>query len=149
MARNTDGAAHGHRGKDEPSRERKSIGMMINKSSSVRFASALIYLFQVSALPQFSRHAAFVHSSNFARRHLFAFIDNTNKLDLSPVKIHSMPSSDAETMTDAEAYHEMVSAAVDLTGVYVRNGMISGRHIFSSLAHFTSIHQRCLHRLVF
>jgi hypothetical protein len=123
--------------------------MMINKSSSVRFASALIYLFQVSALPQFSRHASFVHSSNFARRHLFAFIDNTNKLDLSPVKIHSMPSSDAETMTDAEAYHEMVSAAVDLTGVYVRNGMISGRHIFSSLAHFTSIHQRCLHRLVF
>jgi acylaminoacyl-peptidase len=37
-------------------------------------------------------------------------------------------------MTDAEAYHEMVSAAVDLTSVYVRNGIVSGKSTSNSMA---------------
>ncbi|KAL3795993.1 hypothetical protein HJC23_013050 [Cyclotella cryptica] len=37
-----------------------------------------------------------------------------------------MSSSSPDEMSDADAYHEMISAAVDLTSVYVRNGIVSG-----------------------
>jgi hypothetical protein len=58
-----------------------------------------------------------------ARRQL-AFINDESKID--KVSTEKFKSSMSSTMSDADAYHEMVSAAVDLSSVYARNGILTG-----------------------
>ena len=81
----------------------------------IQLASILFQLsLLVAARPRFST-PSFLHPT----KRLLAFVDKSKT-------ICSMASAAESKMTDADAYHEMVSAAVDLSSVYVRNGIITG-----------------------
>lgn len=86
-----------------------------------------IQIASASALPQFLTPSFVPPTNNLVRRQL-SFIDNNNSKVSSTNKksTSSMKSKNADELSDADAYHEMVSAAVDLTSVYVRNGILSG-----------------------
>ncbi|KAL7521562.1 hypothetical protein ACHAWX_006982 [Stephanocyclus meneghinianus] len=89
----------------------------------IHLASFVVHSLLVSALPQFS-------TSSFVQRPgaSLAFVDKDNSNIISPSQKKkfqcSMSSVSLDEMTDADAYHEMISAAVDLTSVYVRNGIL-------------------------
>ena len=61
-----------------------------------------------------------------------AFIDNKkDKLALKQQNIASMTlknNKEEDHLSDAKAYHEFVSAAVDFTNVYARNGIVTGKY---------------------
>ena len=54
-------------------------------------------------------------------RHSIAFVDSNNKECMASLK------SKRDDISDAEAYQEFVSAAVDFTSVYARNGVVTGK----------------------
>ena len=98
--------------------------------SSIKLAAILLHLSLVSSLPHFST-SSFVHPT---RLHL-AFVEKTDIVSTAvKFKCSMSASASSSGMTDAEAYHEMVSAAVDLTSVYVRNGIVSGKSTSNSMA---------------
>ena len=59
-----------------------------------------------------------------------AFVDNKkDKLALKQQNIASMTlkNNKEDHISDAKAYHEFVSASVDFTNVYARNGIVTGK----------------------
>ena len=91
----------------------------------ILLASFVVHLSLISALPPLST-LSFVQPP----RATLAFVDNNkrNNFDQSTEKHkRSMSSASLDEMSDADAYHEMISAAVDLTNVHVRNGILSGK----------------------
>ena len=54
-------------------------------------------------------------------RHSIAFVDSNNKESMVSLK------SNSDDISDAESYQEFVSAAVDFTSVYARNGVVTGK----------------------
>jgi len=107
-------------------------GAMLCLSSVV---AAAIYIPTVSGVYQYP--ASFVpHPSALAilsapqRQHSIAFVDNSN--DLKDTTLHKSFTTKRGTaggmasLKDVEAYHEMVSAAVDFTSIYLRNGIVTG-----------------------
>ena len=61
-------------------------------------------------------------------RHSIAFVDSNNKDSMASLK------SNSDDISDAEAYQEFVSAAVDFTSVYARNGVVTGKFNLRSIA---------------
>ena len=95
-----------------------SITMSNTTSSSLMLLLFFIVLVQSTHLLQGSHShvSSFIHPT----RSLASFVDNNSKT-------YSMSSSsEVQVMSDADAYHEMVAAAVDLTNAHVTNGMLSG-----------------------
>lgn len=66
-------------------------------------------------------------ASSISKRHHAAFIDSKNEFSSQRVAT-SMASAKGgnDLLIDAEAYHDMISVAVDLTNVYSRNGIVTG-----------------------
>ena len=60
-----------------------------------------------------------------------AFVDNKkDTLALKQQSIASMTlinNKEEDHLSDAKAYHDFVSAAVDFTNVYARNGIVTGK----------------------
>ena len=78
-----------------------------------------------------TRHRFF---STFVSQHHhrpIAFVDNKkDTLALKQQNIASMTlknNKEEDHLSDAKAYHEFVSAAVDFTNVYARNGIVTGK----------------------
>ena len=86
-----------------------------------------IYNFPASFLPHPSASAILSASR---RHHSIAFVDNRNELkDITLHKSFTTKRGTAGGMAslkDVEAYHEIVSAAVDFTSIYLRNGIVTG-----------------------
>ena len=90
-------------------------------------------------LPAFVSHPSLsttTRSPVVRRRHALAFVDSNKELS-SQKKFHNIrevaasmvSSNDGNGRLDAEAYHDMASAAVDLTNIYARNGIVSGKFL--------------------
>ena len=86
--------------------------------------------------PSSSTTSRLSRSTAARRRHGLAFIDNKNKEISSQKKSSSVLELSASMVSlkdgnngrlDAEAYQDMASAAVDLTQIYARNGIVSGK----------------------
>ena len=84
--------------------------------------------------------AFFVHHrprrlSAVRQRHSVAFVDNNNKHISGSLEsiANNMASSsnDNDLQSDAAAYHDMVSAAVDFASVYEKNGVVTGEFTFA------------------
>jgi hypothetical protein len=71
------------------------------------------------------------HPSTFAildasnRRRLSAFIENGNEMNDSSTSTRGNAAG-MSSLKDAEAYNDVVSAAVDFTSIYLRNGIVTG-----------------------
>eukprot|EP00956_Cyclotella_meneghiniana_P012650 scaffold17996_cov55-Cyclotella_meneghiniana.AAC.5 len=111
---------------------------MNTTSSSLMLLLFFIVLVQSTHLLQ----ASHTHVSSFIHptRSLASFVDNNSK------RLYSMSSSSGEeVMSDADAYHEMVAAAVDLTNAHVTNGMLSAHN---NLTIYSNIHLHTVTRSV-
>ena len=77
-----------------------------------------------------TRHRFF---STFVSQHHhrpIAFVDNKKDKLLKQQNIASMTlinNKEEDHISDAKAYHDFVSAAVDFTNVYARNGIVTGK----------------------
>ena len=92
-------------------------------------ATAINFLASASGVPRFlafvPKHSLLKRSSaaRLRHRHAVAFIDNTKEIILQKDET-TVSMTDLQ---DAEAYHDMVSSAVDFTNVSARNGIITGK----------------------
>ena len=93
----------------------------------IQLISLAIQIELATALPQFFTPSFVPPTNNLIRRQLSFIDNNNNKVSSTSKKVaSSMKSKSSHEMSDADAYHEMVSAAIDLTNVYVSNGILSG-----------------------
>lgn len=96
--------------------------------------------FPASSLLHHHSSSASSTISNAPRRatHSIAFVDNgggDNELDDIITTLHEGFATTTKRGTaagmssskDVEAYHDMVSAAVDFSSIYVRNGIVTGK----------------------
>ena len=94
------------------------VAVIYSNIVSARIQHFSTFVHQSSHQPKLTtRQDRKVHTSSLA------FIDNRNKASNSMTSLKSNKS-------DAEVYQEFISAAVDFSSVYVRNGLVTGMCFF-------------------